>query len=325
MARLRDAANQYVDEETKDIKRARDLMQAGRQTKFSSLELSQIHAMLFRSTAISRSERGSISVGSEGFQHILSHMVPGIAQSPAMLRLFKALDVDNDNKLDFREMTVGLSILAKGTLDEKLELLFRSFDVDNTGYITQAQLESLITSVSSQMDPENPDRYSTMGSGVVGTDPLGSRVVSVDVFVSQVFAQLCNTTGRLSLEQFRQAVITEPRLIQCLMIGGPDQEDVEIKIPTTPPPHQEEQKIVRGGTLRRDTKGSEIYGKTPLTTTTTTTTTTTGPTTTPSDHSLALGVTDADTTTPLLGGTSGGSGNVTTRITATDCCVCVLM
>lgn len=75
-------------------------------------------------------------------------------------------------------MIVGLSILAKGTLDEKLErklfiipttypntslVLFKSFDVDNTGFITQAQLESLITSVSSQMDPEQPERYSSMG------------------------------------------------------------------------------------------------------------------------------------------------------------------
>lgn len=114
-------------------------------------------------------------------------------------------------------------------------VLFRSFDVDNTGFITQAQLESLITSVSSQMDPENPDKYSSMGvlifprlpslriiniltklhwqSGVVGTDPLGVRVIPVSVFVSQVFAHLCITTGRLSLDQFRQAVIAEPRLI----------------------------------------------------------------------------------------------------------------
>lgn len=240
MTRMRRSATEHVDAETKDIKRARDLMQAARQTKFTSIELSEIHAMLFKSSATSRSDRGSISVGTEGFQNILSHMVPSIAQSPAIHRLFKALDQNNDNKLDFREMICGLSILAKGTLNEKLELLFRSFDVDNAGYITQAQLEALITSVSSQMDPDHPEKHMSMGGGVVGTDPLGGRVVSVAQFVAQVFAHLHVEDGRLSLDQFRQAVIAEPRLIECLMLG--EEEDVAIRIsedtissqPTTP-------------------------------------------------------------------------------------------
>jgi len=201
----------------------------------NSVELSQIHSMLYNSAATGRSDRGSIYISSEGFQNIMSHFVPSIAQSPAMHRLFKALDQNHDNKLDFREMIVGLSILAKGTLDEKLELLFKSFDVDNTGYITQAQLESLITSVSAQMDPEHPERYSSMGGGVVGTDPLGVKVVPVNVFVSQVFAHLCITTGRLSLDQFRQAVIAEPRLIQCLMIGS-EQEEASLAVPPPPSP-----------------------------------------------------------------------------------------
>jgi len=227
MTRMRNSATEHVDTETTDIKRARDLMQASRQTKFNSVELSQIHALLLRFSP-TRSEHGSISVGAEGFQHILSHMVPGIAQSPAISRLFKALDQNNDNKLDFREMICGLSILAKGSLDEKLELLFRSFDVDNTGFITRAQLESLITSVSSQMD-HGADKHSSE-VGVVGLDPLGGRVVSVSEFVGQIFAQLNITSGRLSLEQFHQAVVAEPRLIECLMIGE-DKEEAPMHIP----------------------------------------------------------------------------------------------
>jgi hypothetical protein len=115
--------------------------------------------------------------------------------------------------------------------------------VDNTGFITQAQLEALITSVYSQMDPDNPEKFASIGVlhlfiphlsilltfsqrqqgkelahhqssiAVVGTDPLGVRVVSVGTFVSQVFAHLRITNGRLSLEQFRQAIIAEPRLL----------------------------------------------------------------------------------------------------------------
>jgi Ca2+-binding EF-hand superfamily protein len=301
MTKMRQSATEYVDAETKDIKRARDLMQAARQTKFSSIELSEIHTMLFKSSATRRSDRGSISVGMEGFQNILTHMIPGIAQSPAIHRLFKALDQNNDNKLDFREMICGLSILAKGTLDEKLELLFKSFDVDSTGFITQAQLEALITSVSAQLDPECPDKHSSMGSGVVGTDPLGVRVVPVSTFVSQVFAHLCITTGKLSLDQFRQAVIAEPRLIECLMVGL-DQEDIPINLtpveePASPP--------------------EPTAAATTTTTTATTTAMSAGSSsaTTPISHplpvwqntagedmddDLPLAVTDSDNQTPLL-------------------------
>lgn len=48
---------------------------------------------------------------------------------------------------------------------------------------------------------------------MVGTDPLGVQVVTVSSFVNDVFSNLRITTGRLSLDQFRQAVVAEPRLI----------------------------------------------------------------------------------------------------------------
>jgi len=249
-------------------------------------------------------------------------MIPGIAQSPAIHRLFKALDQNNDNKLDFREMICGLSILAKGTLDEKLELLFKSFDVDNTGFITQTQLEALITSVSSQLDPEHPDKHSSMGSGVVGTDPLGVRVVSVSTFVEQVFAHLCITTGRLSLDQFRQAVIAEPRLIECLMVGL-DQEDIAINITpveVTPEPSWKSHPYANlsnsnnNNNNNNSNTNTSAYAPTTTSTTITTTITTPGD---PTDQELALAVTDADNQTPLL----GGDEHASVLIDKGQCCI----
>eukprot|EP00026_Physarum_polycephalum_P001815 Phypoly_transcript_01818.p1 GENE.Phypoly_transcript_01818~~Phypoly_transcript_01818.p1 ORF type:complete len:898 (+),score=138.55 Phypoly_transcript_01818:81-2774(+) len=325
MTNMRQSATEHVDAETKDIKRARDLMQAARQTKFSSVELSEIHSMLFKSSATHRSDRGSISMGVEGFQNILSHMIPGIAQSPAIHRLFKALDQNNDNKLDFREMICGLSILAKGTLDEKLELLFRSFDVDGTGFITQTQLEALITSVSSQLDPEYPDKHASMGSGVVGTDPLGVRVVSVSTFVEQVFAHLCITTGRLSLEQFRQAVIAEPRLTECLMIGL-DQEEIELNMtPLIVPPEEEVLPPSRKPSVSSQKSSvNPIMATQPFTHTSTHLPTQTYVHDT-DDSELPLGVTNAGNQTPLLGDERGNPRKSTTLPRVLDESICCIL
>jgi len=39
-------------------------------------------------------------------------------------RLFDAFDTDGNKKIDFREFIAGLSVLSKGTPEEKLECMF---------------------------------------------------------------------------------------------------------------------------------------------------------------------------------------------------------
>lgn len=158
-------------------------------------------------------------------------------------------------------------------------------------------------------------------SGVVGTDPLGVRVVPVSVFVSQVFAHLCVTSGRLSLEQFRQAVIAEPRLLVSLffstmhnffsdiqesLIPGVDQEEVEISIPTSPTPAPQEQTTYKSGSIRGK-KGVESFVQKEET-----------------SSDLALAVTDSDAQTPLLSGGDDKEDNEKQNNTASrgnDCCI----
>jgi len=54
-------------------------------------------------------------------------------------QLFKAFDKSGDGSVDFEELSKGLSVFTKGTLDEKLKMCFSLFDVDKDGFIQQEE------------------------------------------------------------------------------------------------------------------------------------------------------------------------------------------
>eukprot|EP01102_Stenamoeba_stenopodia_P008110 TRINITY_DN2304_c0_g1_i2.p1 TRINITY_DN2304_c0_g1~~TRINITY_DN2304_c0_g1_i2.p1 ORF type:complete len:141 (+),score=24.63 TRINITY_DN2304_c0_g1_i2:414-836(+) len=56
------------------------------------------------------------------------------------------MDVNHDGKISPAELVVGLSIVGKGSIDDKLELLFKSFDMDGDGKVSKEDFEARLTS-----------------------------------------------------------------------------------------------------------------------------------------------------------------------------------
>jgi len=52
------------------------------------------------------------------------------------------MDVNHDEKISPAELVVGLSIIGKGSIDDKLELLFKSYDMDGDGKVSKKDFES---------------------------------------------------------------------------------------------------------------------------------------------------------------------------------------
>ena len=51
----------------------------------------------------------------------------------------------------FQEFVVGLSVLARGTLQEKLQWAFNLYDVNHDGIITKEEMSDIVTAIYDMM------------------------------------------------------------------------------------------------------------------------------------------------------------------------------
>ncbi|VDM61498.1 unnamed protein product [Angiostrongylus costaricensis] len=75
--------------------------------------------------------------------------------------LFDTFDNDNNGTINFQEFVKALSVLCRGTVDEKLEWLYKLYDPKGKGEITWQRLFYVITSMDDLMGaPHNTkDRW----------------------------------------------------------------------------------------------------------------------------------------------------------------------
>jgi Ca2+-binding EF-hand superfamily protein len=65
----------------------------------------------------------------------------------ALGRLFETMDVNGDGKVDFVELSSGISTLTGGSVDEKTRAAFALYDVNGDGFISLSEFEHYLTSV----------------------------------------------------------------------------------------------------------------------------------------------------------------------------------
>ncbi|RLN71352.1 hypothetical protein BBJ28_00016818, partial [Nothophytophthora sp. Chile5] len=110
-------------------------------------------------------------------------------------RLFNAFDVDEDDAVDFMELSSGLSVLCGGSGEEKVAAAFSLFDADGDGYITQQEMETYLVSVFNVM-------YETTANA---RESIAIDAKTLAHYTTlQAFADSdMNHDGKLSLEEFR--------------------------------------------------------------------------------------------------------------------------
>ncbi|KAH3746126.1 TBC1 domain family member 2B [Pelomyxa schiedti] len=214
----------YEDElkrETEEIHRARDVQHLARFTSFTREELERFWDQVSKLNNVDRNTRGSVVFNFEQFQGILSSIVPGWQpNTPAMLQLFKIFDENGDNRLDFRELMTGLSLLSKGSLEDKLMLCFRTYDPENKGYISKSAVVDMLFSV-----------YKNSSPALVAKDP--EKIMCA---LKDLVDKLCVHLGihgdiPLSFEDFRQFVNCQPQLIEHFVVT--DHCEAEMDPPST--------------------------------------------------------------------------------------------
>ncbi|XP_051965202.1 calsenilin-like isoform X4 [Xyrauchen texanus] len=120
------------------------LEQLQAQTKFTKKELQSLYRGF-------KNECPSGLVDEETFKTIYSQFFPqGDATTYAHF-LFNAFDLDRNGSIRFEDFVIGLSVLLRGTVTEKLSWAFNLYDINKDGYITKEEMLLIMKSIYDMM------------------------------------------------------------------------------------------------------------------------------------------------------------------------------
>ncbi|XP_026075500.1 calsenilin-like isoform X1 [Carassius auratus] len=120
------------------------LEQLQAQTKFTRKELQSLYRGF-------KNECPSGLVDEETFKSIYSQFFPqGDATTYAHF-LFNAFDMDRHGSIRFEDFVIGLSVLLRGSVTEKLRWAFSLYDINKDGTITREEMLAIMKSIYDMM------------------------------------------------------------------------------------------------------------------------------------------------------------------------------
>ncbi|GAM21831.1 hypothetical protein SAMD00019534_050060 [Acytostelium subglobosum LB1] len=208
-AEYKKGAELKLIQELEDMRKLRDLSITAKITRFSKTDLEKIWTgfrNLNLSMSSSRVSMGkSLKLDFNLFRKVFSYILPASdnnGRDVLVQQLFKVFDKDKDGSLDFSELMSGLCILAKGTSEERLKLYFSFFDSDNSGFVSKEEMKLMLQTVYEKIE----------------LDPLAVTQYTIEEYVDIVFSNLGIVNDQLSFDNFRQAILSYPRIFRCFMI-----------------------------------------------------------------------------------------------------------
>ncbi|GFS61428.1 kv channel-interacting protein 4 [Trichonephila inaurata madagascariensis] len=161
-------------------------------TKFNKRELQ----LMYRGF---KQECPSGMVREETFKGIYAQYFPkGADTSQYAHYVFNTFDQDHTGAITFTDFVIGLSVLARGSLQEKLRWVFSLYDINGDGYITKDEMSRIVTSI-----------YDMMGKSM---DPPLEESTTRD-HVERVFQKLdLNKDGVVTMEEFMDSCSQQLRV-----------------------------------------------------------------------------------------------------------------
>ncbi|XP_051972218.1 calsenilin-like isoform X1 [Xyrauchen texanus] len=120
------------------------LEQLQAQTKFTRKELQSLYRGF-------KNECPSGLVDEETFKSIYSQFFPQGDATMYAHFLFNAFDMDRTGSIRFEDFVIGLSVLLRGSVTEKLRWAFNLYDINKDGYITKEEMLAIMMSIYDMM------------------------------------------------------------------------------------------------------------------------------------------------------------------------------
>jgi len=184
------------------------------QTNFDKVEVSKLYE-----TFMSISKGGKEPLDKEQFRNGLGKLekcgLKNLDDSPFVERLFTLLDTNGDGTVDLQEFVTGLSMLCKGSVEEKLALSFKAYDLDGNGFISKDELALMFKSA---WIAGFRALCATHGNEELSLEDLNEFSEEMaNLFADNAFDTLdTNRDGQLSFEEFKEFALAEPKITATL-------------------------------------------------------------------------------------------------------------
>jgi len=184
------------------------------ETNFDKVEVHKLYE-----TFMSLSSGGKTPLDRATFRKGLGKLeacgLKNLDDSPFVDRLFALLDTNGDGSVDLQEFVTGLSMLCKGTVEEKLELSFKAYDLDGNGSISKDELASMFKSA---WIAGFRALCATHGNEELSMEDLNEFSEEMaTLFAENAFDTLdTNGDGHLSFEEFKEFALAEPKITATL-------------------------------------------------------------------------------------------------------------
>jgi len=119
--------------------------------------------------------------------------------------IFNVFDDNRDGTINFQEFVCALSVMTRGSPDEKLEFAFGMYDLDGNGVITRQEMTKIMQSF-----------YKLVGPLVSFS---GKKYQAPQDLVDEFFDQMdTNHDNQISLEEYKNGALKNPDIIQGLKL-----------------------------------------------------------------------------------------------------------
>jgi len=178
----------------------------GESSKLTPTQLSDLRQQSqFTETEIKKFYKGFMKrypngkLSKEELIQVYKEVFPNGDPIPFAVQMFWVYDTDNNGFMDFREFICGLALLANGTPKQKLSIIFQSYDVDGSGYISKWEFQSMAAAIYKAVDPiQNRENNDTTESFALA-NLLFERMDK-------------NNDDNVSFEEFANAACNDPQI-----------------------------------------------------------------------------------------------------------------
>ncbi|CAH8633768.1 unnamed protein product [Dicrocoelium dendriticum] len=140
------------------------------------------------------------------FVQVYRSFFPGRAPASYAQLCFRVFDKAKSGKLSFEQFARMLSQITRGTDHEKIDWVFRLYDLDGDGYISRLELTEVATAIF--------DLIRSRADGLKSTQIIEARVEAT----MQTFD--LDKDGRISRDEFFATSFSDSRILANLNIFG---------------------------------------------------------------------------------------------------------